>query len=59
MPKSNTEFWRDKLEKNVARDKKNIRLLKKQGWNVLLFWECELESRKLSNLYQSIVNQRH
>lgn len=56
MPKSNTEFWRDKLEKNVVRDKKNISLLKKQGWNVLLFWECELENKKLSGLYQSIIN---
>ena len=60
MPKSNVDFWREKLEKNVLRDKKNINLLKKQGWNVLLFWECELrDDERLSGLYHSIVSQKH
>ena len=60
MPKSNIEFWRDKLEKNVLRDKKNINLLKKQGWNVLLFWECELgDDKRLSGLYRSIISHKH
>jgi len=57
MPKSNTEFWCDKLQKNVIRDKKNISLLKKQGWNVFLFWECQLNDKRLSDLYYSIISQ--
>ena len=59
MPKSNTDFWRDKLQKNVIRDKKNINSLKKQGWSVLLFWECQLQEKNLSDLYQSIINKQN
>ena len=59
IPKSNTDFWRDKLEKNVVRDKKNINSLKKQGWSVLLFWECQLQEKNLSDLYQSIINKQN
>jgi len=43
QPKSNTAYWRLKLKRNVERDKKNRRLLRKQGWRVLRLWECEIE----------------
>ena len=43
LPKSNAEFWRQKLEKNVARDLRNIQTLKDLGWYVLIIWECELK----------------
>jgi len=43
LPKSNAEFWRQKLEKNVARDRRNIQTLKDLGWYVLIIWECELK----------------
>ena len=43
-PKSNTDFWIDKFDKNVARDAKNITLLVEQGWRVLVIWECELST---------------
>jgi len=59
MPKSNTEFWRDKLQKNVLRDRKNINLLKKQGWHVFLFWECQLKEKNLADFYQSIISQEN
>ena len=59
MPKSNTEFWSDKLQKNVIRDKKNINLLKKQGWYVFLFWECQLKEKNLADFYQSIISQEN
>lgn len=43
MPKSNTEFWKEKLEKNVTNDSKNIEKLSSMGWKVITLWECELE----------------
>ena len=42
MPKTNTEFWKNKIEYNQCRDKENHRKLKKLGWKVLLIWECEI-----------------
>ena len=43
MPKSNTEFWKEKLGKNVTNDSKNIEKLSSMGWKVITLWECELE----------------
>jgi DNA mismatch endonuclease, patch repair protein len=43
-PKSNTEFWKEKFERNVARDRRNIRALEELGWRVYIVWECELAS---------------
>lgn len=43
-PKSNVEFWRDKFERNVARDAKNRADLEAAGWRVETIWECEIKS---------------
>lgn len=37
-------FWVEKIEKNIARDTKNRRKIKKDGWRVLRVWEHEIES---------------
>lgn len=50
IPATNTEFWQTKREGNVARDKRNLRKLKKEGWKVLTIWECETRNlQKLTN----------
>jgi DNA mismatch endonuclease, patch repair protein len=41
-PKSNQEFWKVKINKNVIRDKKVNEELRNLGWTVLRFWEHEL-----------------
>lgn len=41
-PKSNTDFWRLKFSKNVARDQRVLRQLRRLGWDPLVIWECEL-----------------
>ena len=40
-PKSNSNYWLPKLQRNVERDKRNIKQLKASGWKVLTIWECE------------------
>ena len=40
-PKTNTEFWVDKITSNSERDKKLTAL----GWNVLTVWECEIRHK--------------
>lgn len=42
-PKTNTEFWQDKFDRNVANDKKHKEQLEKMGWNVIVLWECEIK----------------
>jgi DNA mismatch endonuclease (patch repair protein) len=43
MPKSRKEFWGPKLEGNKQRDRKNMELLAREGWEVLTIWECQLD----------------
>jgi DNA mismatch endonuclease (patch repair protein) len=40
-PKSNVEFWSNKLKKNVRRDIRVKRKLESAGWDVVVIWECE------------------
>ena len=48
LPKSNQDYWKPKLNKNVSRDRKNYSELKKQGWRILVVWACEIGNlRKL------------
>ncbi|MER5614297.1 very short patch repair endonuclease [Streptomyces sp. NPDC002215] len=41
QPKSNAEWWRAKLERNMARDRETSEHLVGEGWTVLRFWEHE------------------
>lgn len=42
-PATNPLFWQDKRAGNKERDKRNILVLKKLGWEVLVIWECQLK----------------
>jgi DNA mismatch endonuclease, patch repair protein len=42
VPKTRTEFWLNKFEQTVNRDKKNREQLAALGWNVFTIWECEM-----------------
>jgi len=41
--KSNREYWIEKIEENIARDKRNDELLKEMGWTPIHFWEREIK----------------
>jgi DNA mismatch endonuclease, patch repair protein len=47
MPKSRLDFWTSKLEGNRKRDKRNKRVLSREGWKVLTIWECQLRDAVL------------
>lgn len=42
LPKTNTEYWKKKFGRNVARDKKTVADLESRGWKVITVWECDL-----------------
>lgn len=43
IPKTRTEWWLDKINRNIDRDQANILALKKLGWRVITIWECQLK----------------
>lgn len=42
IPMTRIEFWREKFQANVARDRRVKHMLEEDGWNVLVLWQCEL-----------------
>jgi DNA mismatch endonuclease (patch repair protein) len=42
-PSTNQSYWLPKLQRNVQRDRASIRALKRDGWRVLVLWECQLK----------------
>ncbi len=46
MPKSRQDYWVPKIQSNIKKDKLHRKELKKLGWNVLTFWECQLRKNK-------------
>lgn len=45
-PKSRLEFWEEKFQQNVERDRKNVEKLKQLDWKVAIVWECGLRDQE-------------
>jgi DNA mismatch endonuclease (patch repair protein) len=43
LPTSNAQFWKDKIETNKRRDKRNVKALQDDGWHVHIIWQCRLK----------------
>lgn len=56
IPSSNSAFWKNKLEKNIDRDQRNIEKLKNNGWKVVTIWECEIEDNLEKSLTTILSN---
>ena len=58
IPKTRTEFWKNKLNSNRRRDEKNITNLSHLGYRVLTVWECALRGKsddEIEDVIEDIV----
>ena len=56
MPQS--EFWKEKIEKNKERDERNIASLIASGWRVIVIWECALGRKEdFVSLVQALADE--
>ena len=39
-PVTNSDYWNGKRDKSKERDREHIKSLRKDGWEVLVIWEC-------------------
>ena len=46
-PTTNENFWNNKLNGNIKRDRLNCRELRRMSWKVLVVWECETKASEL------------
>lgn len=44
LPKTHTDFWKAKFERNVERDARKTMELESAGWYVITVWECEIKN---------------
>jgi len=60
IPKSNLEYWRPKIERNVKRDVENTKILEGMGFAVLRIWEHEIMSSqfKISTVKEKLAEKR-
>lgn len=54
IPKTNTEFWINKINRNIERDKEDIDKLKQMGWHTIIIWECQLKPSKREDTLRAL-----
>lgn len=56
-PKSNQEFWKNKITDNIERDLRKRKELEMLGWNVVVLWTCELKKPQIENRLKTIAKE--
>ena len=58
-PSTRPDFWKRKINANVARDKKNFVHYESLGWKVMIVWECAIKGRtrlSVDEVVNTIIN---
>ena len=56
QPKTNEEFWTEKVRRNKERDAFEIGALEALGWNVIVIWECQLKKSRFEEAMATVVS---
>lgn len=54
MPKSRSEYWKEKIKRNKERDKKELDELAHMGWHCITIWECQLKPKLREQTLRSL-----
>ena len=54
LPKSNTQYWQQKIERNKERDVEKRIQLRLLGWHTIIIWECELKPKDRHTTLQAL-----
>lgn len=54
-PKTNTDFWTSKIERNKSRDQRVLQELKQSGWHTITIWECQLKPKEQEQTLQGLL----
>jgi len=57
IPKTNTDFWINKINANKNRDQNNFKSLLKLGWNIITIWECELKKDNIEKTVNKLIEE--
>ena len=56
-PKNNADFWKNKIQGNVERDKRNYETLIAAGWKVVVVWECQLKKDRFDETMSELEHR--
>ena len=54
IPKTNRDFWLAKIQRNQERDERNYQILRENGWQVIVLWECQLKANLLEDTMRQV-----
>lgn len=59
-PSSNIEYWYNKIDRNINRDREKVVQLEALGWSVFIVWECEISTKHkreiaLNDIYEQVL----
>ena len=57
IPKTRTEWWLEKINRNITNDEVNSCKLRESGWNIITMWECELKPNKRDNTLINLLTK--
>ena len=57
-PKANAEWWRQKLDRNITRDRETNAQLASEGWTILRFWEHESPEAVMREVAEAVDRER-
>ena len=55
IPKTHTDFWQNKIDRNIKNDQLHTQLLIELGWKVIVIWECELSKKEFQTTMERII----
>lgn len=56
VPKTRTDWWLKKINRNKELDIINVKRLKTMGWRVITIFECELKASKVENTLENLID---
>ncbi len=57
VPQTSSEWWVQKINMNKDNDAKAVKALKKEGWKIIIVWECDLKPAKAAATLQKLVRR--
>lgn len=57
VPKTRTEWWKNKIDGNIKNDFRKAEALRNSGINVVTLWECELKKEKLESTMNKLIKK--
>jgi DNA mismatch endonuclease (patch repair protein) len=57
-PKSNGSYWHAKIERNKCRDRRAASRLRRLGYSVLTFWECDLRTQSMPHRLSRLLETK-